>query len=614
MPRRTPILAILLAPVVLYLLVQIWGHALVPLYRSIWYSDTVLQLRLDSDEPAIRIAAVKAIGLGRAKDSAQLGDLLGRMLRDENSAVRIVAARSLGQLGGRRTLTDESIQALSTLVLNAQNRDLLSPAIAAVGQSAANNRYPDRVVEHIVEILTEQKSAWLYGPATNALGQVGAAQPLPDAVFVVMNKLFVDPLQPGSRKGLVDAFTKIAKGQLLPVTTLDILVDAYARESNRRIRKAILYALAHAAADYPPALTVITMATSDPDRDIVSAAENGLRIIEYNLTLADKEPMVVASDRSEPVATRLRALQIIRGSRIDPVSFEQIAALAQDPETDIAVAALGMFHWLARAPSDNFDKDVLIPALTRAMSAPDPLIRKAAYSALSTISIHRPAYLHAANFPTQLETGAADSDPKVRVIVLVAMLRAASGTAQRDAIVERGMTDPDPYVRRMAVGWVGSPRIATSERQEVIAQGLNDPDPAVRASAAASQQDWESRDRAWPIELWQLWQAGERGKVGMKALIAVTVATPILSCGIFLLYYMARLLTYLQQRRWRAVAVIPVIITWAAASYGMFMLFFAAGHAGNLDAGETALLAGALWGAIAVYTTLGWGMHYAVRR
>jgi hypothetical protein len=53
---------------------------------------------------------------------------------------------------------------------------------------------------------------------------------------------------------------------------------------------------------------------------------------------------------------------------------------------------------------------------------------------------------------------------------------------------------------------------------------------------------------------------------------------------------------------------------WALASYGMFILYFAAGFAGDLDGGEIALLAGILWGAIVVYSTLGWGLHYAVRR
>jgi hypothetical protein len=77
---------------------------------------------------------------------------------------------------------------------------------------------------------------------------------------------------------------------------------------------------------------------------------------------------------------------------------------------------------------------------------------------------------------------------------------------------------------------------------------------------------------------------------------------------------MARLLTYLQQRRWRAAALLPVVGAWATASYGMFVLYFAAGHIGTPDAGETAIVAGVLWGAIVAYAALGWGMHYAVRR
>lgn len=319
----------------------------------------------------------------------------------------------------------------------------------------------------------------------------------------------------------------------------------------------------------------------------------------------------MATDPTKPVATRLRALRIIRGTGIEAAEYEQIAALSQDTNPAIAAAAIEMFLWMAHAPDDDFDQRVLIPALSRAMSDSDPRIRTAAYGALSTISLHQPAYPYAANFPALLEAGANDPDPKVRVVVLVTMLRDDS---KREATIERGMNDPDPYVRRNAVSWLASPNVKTRQRQVYMEQASNDPDPDVRASAVATQQDWESRKRAWPIELWRLWQAGERGKVGMTILVAVTVATPILICAAFLLYYMARLLTYVQQRRRRAAAVILVMAIWAAASYGMFMLFFVAGLAGEVSPGETAILAGVLWGAIAAYAALGWGMHNPVRR
>ena len=612
MPRRTPILAIILAPVALYLLVQLWTFAVVPLYRAVWYSDTVLMWRLASDEPAIRIQAAKDAGSWRAEDAAVLDELVAILNTDESVEVRKVAARTLGLIGAQRPLSAGAIEALTALVLNKSDNDLLSVGIAAVGQSAAENRYPDVVSERIVEIAGEQRPEWAYPRTAEALGQIGAAQPLPDTVFAFMNTRFTDPQRAGEREDLAHAFAEIAKGRLLlPVTTLDLLAAAFEAEPNRRIRKAILYALAYAAEDYPPAITLITAATSDPDGDIASIAASGLRIIEYNRTLADKDPLFVAMNSSEPVATRLDALRIIRSTRIDSAAYEQIAALAQDSETEIAVAAIQLFHYMARAPNGDFEQGVLIPAMSRAMSNADPLIRYAAYGQLSTISRNRPDWLGAADFPAQLEAGANDPDPKVRVVVLVMLMRDG---ARRAAIIERGMTDPNPYVRSDAVGWLASPKTMASQREALIAEALNDPDPNVRRFAAEAQETWDTRERAWPIELWQLWQQGERGQVGMTVLIAVTVATPVLIGGFFLLYFMARLLTYLQQRRGRAAALIPVMATWAAASYGLFMLYFAAAHISTPDAGETAIMAGVLWGAVAVYAALGWGMHFAVRR
>jgi HEAT repeat protein len=611
MPRRTPLLAIILAPVALYLLAQLWGHALVPLYRAVWYGDTVMKWRLTSDQPAIRIQAAKDAGLWRAVDAPLLDELLVILETDESAEVRKTTAATLGLLGSRRPLSAEAVNALGALVLTESDNVMLSAAIVAVGQSAAWNRYPDSVIERIAEISGEKHLEWIYSRAATALGQIGAAQPLPDTVFAVMNSRFTDPQYPGERQDLANAFAEIAKGSSLPIATLDILAAEFVDEPNHHVRQAILYALAYAPDDYPPSIAVITAATNDPDPSVVSAAENGLRVIEYNRTLANKDPLSAAMNTAEPVETRLNALRIIRSTPIDPAAWEQIAALSQDSETGVAVAAIDLFHYLARSADADFDQRVLIPALGRALSDPDPPIRYAAYAALSTISRNRPAYLRAADFPAQLEAGANDPDPKVRVVAMVMLLR---DDEQRAAIIERGMTDPDPYVRINAVGWLGLPETMASQRETFIAKALDDPDPNVRRSATTTQQNRDTRERAWPIELWRLWQAGEHGKVGMSVLIAVTVATPVLICGIFLIYFMARLLTYLQVRRWRAIALVPVMATWATASYGMFLLYFAAGHANNPDAGETAILAGVLWGAIVAYTALGWGMHYAVRR
>ena len=363
MNRRTPLLAIILAPLALYLLVQLWHRVLVPLYLSAWYSDTALQWRLDSKQSASRIGAIKDIASPRAEGTALLDEVVRRLQIDESLEVRKAAATTVGKFGSRQPLTAETIDTLSTLLLTAQDDGLLSAAIGAVGESASKNRYPDPVVERIAGIFSEKHLEWLSMNAARVLGQVGAAQPLPDSVFAVMNSLFTDPRRPGERENLANAFTEIAKGRGLPLTTLDTLAEAFEHEPNPRIRIAIIYALAHCAPDYPYATTLITAATSNPDRDVARTAEHGLRIIDHIQDFADRDPLTLAVDTSQPVNVRLKALQIIRGARIDPAAYEQIATLARDPQTEIATAALGLFHHMARAPDDDFDRGILIPEL-----------------------------------------------------------------------------------------------------------------------------------------------------------------------------------------------------------------------------------------------------------
>ena len=53
-------MAIILAPLVLFLLTFLWKQAIVPLYLAVRYSDTVMQWRLDGAQPASRIAAINS--------------------------------------------------------------------------------------------------------------------------------------------------------------------------------------------------------------------------------------------------------------------------------------------------------------------------------------------------------------------------------------------------------------------------------------------------------------------------------------------------------------------------------------------------------------------------
>ena len=327
------------------------------------------------------------------------------------------------------------------------------------------------------------------------------------------------------------------------------------------------------------------------------------------------DAMAAAGNRALPVESRVKAIGVLKVNRRDAAWREQVLSLARDDDPRVVAAALELFIHIAGAPEEDFDRGSLIPRLTTAMAHADPQVRRAAYAALGRQFVHNHRYRgRAVDFRPQLEAGAQDPDATVRINALAAMLRGDPAAAGRDAILTRGVNDPDPHVRRVVVSWLGSPKTETREREALLGRALKDPDAGVRQAAVAAGQQWNARERSWPVELWQQWQAGEYSKVGLAVLTAATVAAPVLTGGVFFLYFMARLLTYVCQRRWRALVVVPVMAAWAAASYAMFLLYFMAAHMRTADLWNALQLAGVLWLASAVYAAAGWGLHYAVRR
>lgn len=615
MQRRTPILAILLAPVALYGLVLLWQFALLPLHVLTWHSDTVLRWRLGSNEPEHREKALLHAMSARSPDQALFGKIVDIMRTDAAPQVRTAAAHTLGQIGRRQSLPTAATQALIGLVLQTEDDAMLSAAMKAVGHSAAHNPYPDEVSRRIAAVLDEPRLPWVHDSAIEALGGIGAVQPMPGEVFGTMNAAFRRPDKSGIRERLAGAYTRIAEGRSLPATTLDLLADALRHDRNDRIRVQAVYALAYAAADYPQARVLIAEAAHDARREVQEAAQHGLRIMDYRQTFAGRDPAALALDRTLPVDTRLKAIGLIEIKRDDARVREQILGLAGDEDPLVAAGALGKLGDFATSPGDDFDRRFLIPRLNAAMSHPDPRVRKEAFGALGRL-FQYPAYReHAGEFRTVLEAGAADPVADVRIVALATMLRAEPGVEASDAIRERALNDVDPVVRGHAVGWLASPNRVTDRRRALLDKAKQDPDAWVRQIAIETERKWASRrSEGSTARLVAMWQAGEYGKLGLTVLTYATIGAPVLVGGAFLLYYMARMLAYAMQKRWHALAVVPVMAVWLAASYGMFMLYFAFGHAGHLDTREMLQLAGILWAAIALYAALGWGMHYLIRR
>jgi HEAT repeat protein len=616
--RRTPIIALILAPFVLWAVVMAFSRVLLPLGAKTWYSEVSVRARMAIGITPIRLQALHDAA-GVREPGAALIDLLVEAARSDPARyVRMQAWGSLGAIGHRQALPADGVQVLGDAVLAESEADPLLAAIEAAGQAAAHNRMPEAVVLRLADLSDDKRRAWLTQRAIEALARIGAAQPLPDAVTTRLGDAFTDPRRRGQREDLARAFRTIAEGGgQLPVAILDALAAALAAdERNYRIRVNAVYAIAYSKDHYPQAGTLLDAAARDPQRDVQGAAAHALRIIAARTLYAGREAMAVALDRSLPVEDRLKAMGPLKVNRRDAEWRANVIALARDPDPRIVIAALDLFKYISGSPEDRFDRESLIPQLDAAMQHAEPWVRRTATVALGSELRPQGRYRsHAEEFRPRLEAGARDPDPRVRIAALATLVDIAPGSDERAALLERALTDADPLVRANFVGWLGTPRTEFAQRDALLARALADPDPNVRRAAEAAQKTWVTRERSWPAEAWKLWQAGEHEKLGIRALIAVTVAAPVIVGLAFLLYFVARLLTYLYQRRWRALAVLAVMAAWAAAGYGMFMLYFMAAHMGsNLDFVKALKVAGFLWGAVALYAGLGWGLHYAVRR
>lgn len=615
--RRTPLIALILAPFVLIAVVMAWNRLLLPLSAKIWRSEVSVRARVATGTASMRIQALREAASAREPDAELVALLVHHARQDPEPQVRVQAWRSLGAVGARQALPADALAAIHGAVLGEQADASLSAAIEAAAQAAAKNRIGDDVVLRIARVSEEKRLAWVAPRAIAALAAIGAAQALPDAVLETLRAGFAAPRRPGEREDLARAFRSIAEGGgRLPQALLDDLAGALAGEKLDRIRMQLIYALAYSSPHYPPAGPLLQEATRDPHRDVRGAAEHGLRIIQAEQLYGDRKPMAVALDRSLPVEIRLKAMGALKVNRRDAEWRAGVLALARDADPRIAVAALELFRYIEGGPEDAFDRDELIPQLRAATQHPDPQLRRAAQATLGNLLREHGRYRdRAGDFRERLDAGARDPDARVRITAFATLIRTAPGPDGRDAALERALTDADPAVRRNFAGWLGSPRIETDRREALLVRALADPDPDVRRAARAAQEKWQQRPRSWPVEAWRMWRSGEHEKLALTALTAVTVAAPIIVGLVFFVYFMARLLTYLYQRRWRALAVVVVMLAWAAAGYGMFMLYFMAAHAGGrLDLVKAFQLAGILWAAIALYAGFGWGLHYAVRR
>ena len=610
MNRRTPVIAILLAPVFLYGLMLLFNFSVTTSF-SVMKSERVLQFRLSSENPKTRMRALKLIRKKRPVSEPLLQSVVKILRTDTVRDVRSAAAHTLGQIGFEEVLPEVVKKALIESVMMGEDKTIQVAAIKAIGQSARRcNQYPDSIILHFAALLNESgQPKNIQVESIDALGKMASIQALPDSVLLDMHTIYVNVDKRNLREILTRSFNKIAASQPLPRVTLDSLADIILHEEGNIIRTQAIFTLAHSSVDYPSGVelinTVAQNKTGKFNGILQRAATNALKSMDEWQGIRTHDPISLALDLTAPVKIRLAAIKRAKSQVIKPVSYKHVLELAKDTDSQIRAAGVAILHSIGSSPDAEFDTQFLLPQLRSAMFDSDSLVRTAAYSALSKLFVHRPSYRHrVADFQSQINAGMKDANAKVRVTAMAALLRSKLSTKERDAILIAALNDNSPTVRQSVFSWVGYPGTKSNIQETLFAKAQQDPNEAVRTAAAKAQKKLKPRSR----------QSRSLKKHILSILAYVTMVVPIIVGGVFLLYYVARLLTYIGQKRRRAIAVIPVIMLWATASLGMFTLYFIAAYSSRSNTLETLQLTGILWVAILVYTALGWGMHYFVRR
>jgi hypothetical protein len=293
MRRRTPLLALILAPLGLWGLVLAWEHALLPLYVSLWHSDFAVRARLGSGDPETRAKALRDAVSVRPAEDALIGKLVEMMRADPERQVRADAANAMGEVGHRQPLPAEADQALGVLVLTEQDDAMLSAAVKAVGQArrrigCGRSDATDRAD------FQRTASQWVY-PAAAGARRDRHTQALPGEVCSRMRCCGTSAWR---QENLARAF--VVRPTNLPAPILDGLATLTA--GNGRIRIHVLRRRRTPISQSKD----LRGRDSDAREDVRSATTHGLKIIGQNAPRI--ATIAVALDRSLPVETRLRAM------------------------------------------------------------------------------------------------------------------------------------------------------------------------------------------------------------------------------------------------------------------------------------------------------------------
>ncbi|MFF5219103.1 HEAT repeat domain-containing protein [Micromonospora sp. NPDC000442] len=422
--------------------------ARLPAERDRWTAGRarLIGYAVNSADRAVRRAALDALVSGYDIDDALVNLLHHRVRSDEDTAVRVLAARALGHhdagdvrdILGERLAEDSApavVEAAATTLLNqADNAPLVrrqllgrlredeSGAVRSTAVRLLSRHFPDP--ELMLELVRHDPDPDTRLAALESLVQIT------DNDATVLHVARHDQA-PAVRLAAVHALANRSRDSLADVA------DGLIRDADPTVRRAVVRTLVRAGTRDDLALDRIR---EDPDPQVIREAATGL--------FGWQSPA-----RTEVVTALLR-----RGGH--------------DADPAVRAAAVEL---LARSPLPAAQ---LRELLLDRINDPDPAVLVSAADALL-----------AANYGSEvaplLRSRADSDDPTIRLAVVELLSRQAKGdSATLALLVDRARNDPDIAVRRAAVAGLAHDGPHGPQVVDLLRDLFTDDDPGVRRTAA----------------------------------------------------------------------------------------------------------------------------------
>ncbi|MFQ5936961.1 MAG: hypothetical protein ACE5LB_11210 [Acidiferrobacterales bacterium] len=550
-------------------------------------SDEVL-VRLTSADAAKRQAGLRLLGAAAVRRDPRITEAVTRIaLEETDPALQAAAIGYLSRASGysdgpaapRQGLPQETIDAITEMLSEPPDPKLIPAVVEFVGNNAYWHPRRDEVIAHLIGLLARTQDRALREKVLYALQKFARDRGLPEDAYGTLLEVYTDRRRVATHevRSVSEIFRRAAYRQVLPQAVVQAIGAALRSHPDQRVRYNAIYTFGGQGRQGDGIPAALVEATKAADPMIRDKARTQIMLIEKSRGEYLGKLMGTARDPNQPGRARSRALiNAMRDYHKTDLFRDTALSLLADKDPVVRAAAVRTLPYVRQHPDYADDDKALLAQRDRAAQDPAAEVQIAAMHILWGFGLSRDELLM--RFTQVLE----GDDP----MVITATLDFLRTTPLEDQRIER-----------------------------LIERHTHAVDAEVRRSAERTLAKYRER----PPSLWQRFivSAKDVKHHGLR-LYWLLAGIGVLVAAAFAIYYMLRIIVYINERRLRALTAGGVMLVWIAMTYGMVYSFivgaFAFGHNFLVSIPQQLLIDLVMGGSLLVYAGLGWAMHYLIRR